>query len=399
MFKARSPLPATAGLLVALCFIGAVPATAAALSPEAPATVTVRVEGLNETKLLSTQVTTGAAPVVKDGNQAHACGGGSALGALELATGGNWSGPWNSKFNQYEVFSIEGETHEFEPGAKANYFWSFWLDGKESEVGACEAALHPGDRLLFFPSCFGEACPAPAPLPLEVQAPPSANVGEPVQLTVRRLTAAGVASEVAGASVAGGGAGGVTDAHGNLTLSFAQPGEALLRVSAPGTIRTETMVCVHAGNDGSCGTQAPAPSSSGPAEPRPVTAPVPYRGPYAVIAQVASVRDKHSYTSATAPRLLSGTVLAHVPVASVSLALRRRYHGRCYAYNAVRERFARSRCGADRFFPVANSAGFSYLLPARLPRGAYVLEVRATDAAGNVTTPSFGKSAIRFYVH
>jgi len=382
-----------------LAFVGAalLGLLAAAGAAAEPTSVTVRVEGLSETKLPPTPVALGTAPVVKDGNASHACGGGTALAALELATGGNWNGPWNSKFNQYEIFSIEGETHEFEPSSKANYFWSFWLDEKESEVGACEAQLQPGDRLLFFPSCFGEACPSPAPLPLGVQAPASAGVGEAVQVTVSRFTPAGVASNVAGATVAGGGASATTDALGHATLSFASAGETLLRVSAPGSVRTETTVCVHAGNDGTCGTQAPALAAPPPAV-HAAAPPPPYKGPYAVIAQVTSVRDQHVYAPAGAPRVLSGTVSAHVAVTSVSISLRRRHAGRCSVYNAVRERFVRARCGRSEFFAVARGASFSYLLPGKLGPGAYVLEVHANDAAGNQVTAAFGKSRIRFYV-
>lgn len=393
MSKARLLVPALAGVLLML------PSNAALAASPAPgeqATVTVRAEGLNETKLLPTQVTTNAAPVVKDGNAAHSCSGYSALGALEIATGGNWSGPWESSFSQYTIFSIGGEKHEFEPTSKANYFWAYWVNGKESEEGACIAQIHAGDRLLFFPSCFGEACPQPEPLPLEAQAAATANVGEAVRVSVKRFSKAGVGAELAGARIVGGGSEAITDAGGNAMLSFAHAGEVLLGISAPSSIRTEARICVHAGNDGTCGTSAPG-----------VAPPVvkvetlrakPYVGPYAVVAQVASVLDQHVYTRRSAPRVLSGSVAAHVGVTSVSLALQRRHHGRCYSYNGVRERFVRSRCALRAFFRVPSGSSFSYLLPAALPRGAYVLEVKATDAAGNVTTPTYGKSRIRFYV-
>jgi hypothetical protein len=395
MLKARLLVPALAG---ALLMLGATTAFAAPPPPLGQATVTVRVEGLNETKQLPTLLTTSETPVVKDGNPAHACSGYSALGALQIATSGNWSGPWESGFGQYTIFSIEGETHEFEPSSNANYFWAYWVNGTESEAGACIAQINSGDRLLFFPSCFGSACPAPEPLPLEAEAPATANVGEGVRVTVKRYSKAGVGSELAGARIVGGGTEAITDSHGSATLSFAHAGEALLGISAPGSIRTEARICVHAGNDGTCGTSVPVLSPL----PLTVKAPQPakpYIGPYAVIAQVASVLDQHVYTRRSAPRVLSGSVAAHVGVTSVSLALRRRNRGRCYSYNAVRERFARSRCAATAFFGVSNGSSFSYLLPTALPRGAYVLDVKATDSAGNVTTPTYGKSRIRFYVH
>ena len=83
---------------------------------------------------------------------------------------------------------------------------------------------------------------------------------------------------------------------------------------------------------------------------------------------------------------------------SVRIALRRRHGRRCFAYSGVRERFARARCGAAPFFGVATSRSFSYLLPAPLPPGRYVLDVEASDAAGNQTTLARGSSRIVFYV-
>jgi hypothetical protein len=170
-------------------------------APRAPASVSVRIEGLNETLLPATEVTTTLTPVIADGNPNHACGGTSALGALQDATGGHWSGPWSESFHQYQVFSILGENHGFEKESNANYFWSFWLNDKRSEVGLCEAGLGQGDRVLMVVECFGEACPAPEPLPLEIESPASANVAEAVTVTVRRYSPEGVASEVAGATV------------------------------------------------------------------------------------------------------------------------------------------------------------------------------------------------------
>jgi len=126
---------------------------------------------------------------------------------------------------------------------------------KEASVGACEAQLQAGDRVLFFPSCFGGACPA-SPAPLAVEAPPSANVGEAVPVTVRRYSATGEASPAAGASVTGAAAPVSTDAGGHATLTFTSAGQITVRVSAPESVRTETTVCVHAGNDGTCGAPA-----------------------------------------------------------------------------------------------------------------------------------------------
>jgi hypothetical protein len=395
-----SPRTATA---VLGCLVVSLLTCAPAAPAATPATVTVRVEGVSETKLPSTLLTTNTEPVVKDGKAEDACPGTSALGALQLATSGNWSGPWNAQFNQYEIFSIEGESHVFEPGAPANYFWSFWLDDKESEVGACEAQLNAGDRVLFFPSCFGAACP-PAPAPLEIEAPPSAAVGQAVAVSVRRFQASGASSPAAGATITGGSVPAVTNAAGAATLTFTGAGQLMLRVSAPESVRTEAAICVHNGNDGSCGAPAPSqPSTPSPtagvSPSRTTGAPqAPYKGPFAVVAQIAGISEHHVFAHGHAPRLLTGTVSAHTPVTSVSIALRRAYRGRCLAYSGVRERFAHAPCGSARFFEVARTSRFSYLLPAALLPGRYVLDVEAADAAGNRTVLARGTSRIVFFV-
>jgi hypothetical protein len=366
-----------------------------------PATVTVRVEGLSETKLPATQVTTNTTPVVKDGNPEHSCSGTSAIGALEFATAGNWSGPWNAGFKQYEIYSIAGETHLFEPAATANYFWSLWIDEKEAEVGACGAELQPGDRVVLFPGCFGSACPA-ALLPLGIEAPASANVGEPVSVTVKRYSASGQASEAAGATVTAGASTASTDAKGHATVSFAHTGQVTVRAEAPESVRDEVTLCVHNGNDGNCGTQAPgssAPSVGGGSNTSGVATFVSrYTGPYALVAGTTGLIDGHVYRRGQAPKVIAGSILAHSAVSSVSIELRRRYRGRCYAYDGTRERFRSAHCGTGSFFKVSANGAFSYLLPEALEPGRYVLDVQASDIAGNRTTLARGSSRLVFYV-
>ncbi len=401
------PLALCVAVLLLLALTGSVVAQSAR-ADEAP-TVTVRVEGINATLISPTQVTLTGSPVVKDGKSEDACSITSALGALQLASGGNWSGPWSTEFTQYSIYTIEGETHEFEKESKANYYWSFWLDDKEAGAGACEEQLHPGDRVLFFPSCFGELCPTPAPLPLEAEAPPSANVGEPIQVIVRRYTAAGVSSEVSGASVVGGGAGAITEAHGRATLTFSHAGETMLSVNAPDSIRTETDVCVHSGNDGNCGTTASCattgtcepiacPATTGSCEgPRRTVFPPP---PPPEVVRAAGVTNGHLYARRDAPRILEGSV--EVPLGDtlheVRVALERSAHHRCFAFSGRRGAFVRAGCHATRFFDVADTTSFSYLLPARLPAGRYVYDVEAVDDSGHVTRLAGGVSHVVFYV-
>jgi hypothetical protein len=392
--SARKPSTLSASLFAVLLALAAF-ALAGAPSALASANVTVRIEGIDKTLLAPTQVTTDATtPVVKDGNNEHSCSGASAAGALQLATGGSWNGEWFGGFG-YSAETILGETHAFEPGAAANYFWSYWRDNKASSVGICEGELQPGQSVLFFPECFSEtgACPAP-PNPLGVSAPAVAERGAPIAVTVTSYdNVSGAASPAAGATVAGGGASATTDALGHATLAIPQAGNIQLQVTAPNSVRTETTVCVHNGNDGTCGTTSP----SGASTPAPGAAAA-YKGPYAVVAQATGVQDGHFYPRGRGPKVLAGTIATHTSVASVGLKLRRSYRGRCFAYDGVAERFKRAHCGEGSFFSVGSAPSFSYLLPGALAPGRYVLDMQASDAAGNRTTLARGTSRIVFYV-
>jgi hypothetical protein len=180
-------------------------------------------------------------------------------------------------------------------------------------------------------------------------------------------------------------------------------GSYVVRAAAAGgeprPIPGETEICVHHGDDGTCGTPVPAGTSAvtPPAGTPPPIAP--YTGPYPLVGELTSVLDGHRYAHADAPRTLTGRIVAHASVTAISLRLRRSYHRRCWAYNGTRARLQRARCGRGEFFKVASGGdSFSYLLPARLPAGRYVLDVQATDAVGNHTPLARGSSRVVFYV-
>src|ERR1700756_376887 len=139
--------------IASLALIAATMLTFGALQAAAaaePANVTVRIEGSNETLLPATEVRTAPGPIVKDGNSEHFCDGTNAVGALDAATGGNWSGSWfgASEFGpgEYSVETILGESHLF----SGPTFWEFWIDNTPSEKGVCSKEVHNGDTLLFF---------------------------------------------------------------------------------------------------------------------------------------------------------------------------------------------------------------------------------------------------------
>ncbi|HEV7529678.1 MAG TPA: hypothetical protein VGO29_12340 [Solirubrobacteraceae bacterium] len=380
--------------LLAACLL--LIATAAVARAAAPASVTVRVEGSERTLLAPSTITTTAAPVVKDGKPADACTGTSAAGALEQATSGSWGGTYFNGLG-YSAETILGETHKFEFGAPANFFWSFWLNNTPSSKGICEAELNPGDSVLFFPDCFSEtgACP-PAPNPLGIAAPTVVEAGSPFTLTVTSYAnASGASSPAVGATVATAGTSTTTDSSGHATLALSEIGNVVVHASAASAVRSQATVCVHKANDGNCGTAVAAGTTTSGAA---AGSPQIYKGAYAVVARASGALDGHVYPARRAPRLLGGTVSAHTSLASVSLRLRRSFHGRCFAFDAISARFVRNRCGQGSFFKVSTSSRFSYLLPAALARGRYVLDIEATDTAGNHTTLARGSSRIVFYV-
>jgi hypothetical protein len=361
----------------------------------APATVTVRAEGSAGTVLAPTQVTTTTVPVVKEG---HSCSGTSAAGALDIATSGNWGGSWFEPGG----FFVETIASESLVNAPSSY-WTFWLDNKPATTGICEAELQPGDSILFFPECFGE-CPAP-PSPLGIEAPAVAEVGQSVTVKVNAYAnPSGARSAASGATVAYEGGHSSTDVSGHATVKFAHVGEMTVGASSPQAVRTETTICVHAGADGNCGTTRSVTgsgSSAGSATPTPaggVLSSAAYKGPYALVADVTGPIDGHVYSRRRAPRVLAGTIVAHSAVTSVSAELRRRYRDRCYAYDGARARFLAARCGSGSFFKLADGGAFSYLLPAALAPGRYVLDIKASDVAGNTTTLARGTSRRVFYV-
>lgn len=393
--RARVLLPAIAAVAVLLS--AGAPALAAT-----PGVVTVRVVGpapTFETLTPLTQVTTTASTLTKYGGS---CSGTSAAAALDVATAGRWEGSWSLEFGDYEVTSIDGlSLPPFQSGESG--YWAFWLDYKEAEVGVCKQQLNPGDQALFFPACYGEACP-PAPNVLDLQAPESAEAKAPVTITVVAHTPEGKEQPAAGVVVSGGGASGETDSTGKATLTFAGAGSYALHAGQSGAVPGEALICVHAGDDGTCGTPPPPPGSSMPSAlptETPVATPVitPYTGPYALVARASEPLDSHAYARHAAPRELAGNIIAHSRVTSVSIRLRRTWRGRCWAYDGTQARLVRVRCRVGNFFKLQSpSTAFRYLLPRRLPPGRYVYDIAATDAAGNSAPLDRGSSRIVFYV-
>ncbi len=371
-----------------------------------PGTVTVRVEGFNGTLVPQTTVTTTTTPVPVEGGS---CSGTSAGGALYDATRGDWEA--REEAEGAAVLGIDGV--DLPPFGEHDYaYWALWVNNKFASNGYCAEQLSANADVVIVGQCFalGQYCPSSATAPEHflTATPPSSRVlrvGESVSVTVGSLSTATEAAEPlpAGVTVQAGPSAAVPDEHGVATLSFSAAGTYTLQASAPDSVPSDPYtICVHNGNDGNCGTTAPgsqggvggAAGSSGTG----VAGFQSSKGPVALAAQLTGLREGHVYSARQAPRVLTGNVTSGAPIASVSIELHRRYRGRCSEYNGLRERFVPARCGQGRFFKVSSNGAFSYLLPAPLGQGRYVLDVEASNSDGEHTTLVRGSTRIVFYV-
>ena len=166
---------------------------------------------------------------------------------------------------------------------------------------------------------------------------------------------------------------------------------------------TEATVCVHNGNDGTCGTTVPAIRRICQRRPAP-------RQSY----RPALHRTAHTRWSAKAssviegPRLrrgararasCSGSVLAHTAVTSHDAPRAApRYKGRCSSFNGATSASLAHAAAQRRLLQGGQQRVFSYLLPAALPPGRYVLDIEARRRRGQPHDAREGVSRIVFYV-
>jgi hypothetical protein len=362
--------------------------------------VTVRVEGERTTLLPRTTITLGAPEPVSG------CAANSVAAAINLAVGGNWDhGEANNSGGDFTK-TILGETHEF---LHEGDTWAEWVNYKWGN-GICTDLLGEGDEIIMIADHEPEPTFAPTRWPLIVTGvPATASVGVPFTVHVSEVrtregtfaaAGEGTPTPVAGATIEGAGvSSSVSDASGSATVTLTSAGAAMLRAVLARDAPSATFsVCAHSGNDGNCGTRVQTGSTVTTSTTTTTAVAAPYKGPYAIVAKASDVLDDHVYARSKAPRVLSGTVTAHTRVASVGLRLRRSYRGRCWAYDGVSERFVRVRCGRGSFFVVSTTSSFSYLLPSALAPGRYVLDIEATDVAGNRTSLARGSTRIVFRV-
>jgi hypothetical protein len=364
-----------------------------------PSTVTVRVVGLTGTTLLpQTSVSTTTVPIEPEPSKP--CSGTSAGGALYDATHGNWVVKYDSGIG-YEIDGIQGLNFPpFSISSPPDAYWSFWLNGAPASSGACEQELEPGSDVVFFAQCtaIGTDCPTSktAPQHFLTESVPATNVqvGAPMSVTVGSLsTETGASESLPGeVTVSAGSVSAAPNAQGVATLTFPSVGTYTIEVAAPDSVPSDPhTVCVHNGNDGTCGTTIPGIPKGVPEIVHP---------PSVDVAMVGGVKNGHHYSRRNGPRILRGLVRvpAGATLREVRVSLQRRNGKRCMVFNGAREAFIHARCGVARFFSVGSAESFSYLLPVALPVGHYVYDIEAIDDAGNTTKLVAGASHVVFYV-
>jgi hypothetical protein len=415
----RRTLPALVGALVALLLLLSTSASAA------PITVNLRVEGATKTLyegpvnaepieppgieppvIESKDTTPGAHPCDVSNNGENGGFGATAAtptGTLyegAVAAHLSFAAGWFASLNDFRVEQVGEDVAN--SGGNGSY-WGYAVDFTTAEIGGCQIRLAPGSEVLWAYNFFN------LPHLLSLSGPTSVDVDVPFTVhVVDGQTGAPIAGAAVGQLVNGvtetSASSPTTDAAGNATVTLSQVGTERLKATQPESVRSNgVVVCVHNGNDGTCGTTetpvaCPATSSScGEAPTRKALPPPP---PLPDVVRAGGVLNGHLYSRRGAPRILEGSV--EVPFGNtlheVRIALERSIHHRCFAFGGRRGAFVRASCHATRFFDVADTTSFSYLLPARLPAGRYVYDIEAVDDSGQVTSLASGVSHVVFYV-
>jgi hypothetical protein len=415
-FRAR----AACGLLVACACACTVFAGGAAA---APITVNLRVEGSAAT-LFEGPVSTSAETIeTTSSGGPHPCNytenGGSealegnggpasatpttALHDAALASGLTFNAEW---FGNKAHGGSPGDFFVTQVGPDINQTsapfdaWGYAVQDTTAPVGGCQIALSPGSEVLWAYNYFN------LPHLLSLSGPTSVNVGTPFTVHVADgKTGESLAGATIGELIAGitktSATSPTTNASGNATVTISRAGELTLKATRNESVRSNGLaLCVHAGDDGTCGAPGPTTGTGSSTPPS-----APSKAGTAIAAEITGLIDRHRYSRRHAPRLITGQVTSDAGIKRVELRLTRTArttsgHRRCSYYDGSTGLFHTMRCGAahGRFFSVGNAASFSYLLPFALPRGHYVLDLQATDGAGQRTPLARGSSRVVFDV-
>ncbi|HWH96619.1 MAG TPA: Ig-like domain repeat protein [Baekduia sp.] len=326
-----------------------------------------------------------AASVNKPGGAS--CSGSVPATALETAVGGDWDGP------SYAVTRIKGEEHPFGPGGS----WSFYINGLYSNDTVCTAPLKDGDKvLLYWTNAYAQAG---YDEPVTAEVPATVTPGAAFTVTAHETTTSfdgngtgtSAIAPSADATISGGVATATTGADG--TASVTVPGGPYTLVVTKGNRAPARIVgCATSGSDGFCGTTQAAQTAPPAACAVAGSADDGFCGRpdrQAARGFLTGITEGMKYKKGRGPRQLTGrTEPDGSGLADVRLRLTRNDKGDCSTYDAKTEKFTTlKKCGATHgtWFSVGSQSTWSYLLPAKLARGRYVLDLQIVDKAGNKT--------------
>jgi hypothetical protein len=389
------------GLSVALLAFLTLTASAFAM----PISVNLRVEGSSATLFEGAVTTDGKEIGSASSEGSHPCdikdngsNGGFGISAgtpttalydAAVAGGLSFDASWSSVYNDFLVSAVGLNTNG---GAPEYPSWGYAVNFTTAGVGGCQFQLAPGSDVLWAYNYFNLSHL------LSATGPSSANLGAPIAVHVvdgqtgAPIAGAAIGEDVAGVTTTVPGSP-FTDANGNATVTLTRTGTTKLKATQAESVRSNGLVvCVHNGDDGTCGTTTVQGVPKGTPEIVHVT--------LVDVAKVSGVKNGGSYRRHKGPRILRG--LVQVPAGGtlrdVRISLQRRHGKKCLAFSGAKAAFVHTRCGVKRFFSVGGSESFSYLLPSALPSGHYVYDIEAVDRAGHVTKLVTGVSHVVFDV-
>jgi hypothetical protein len=406
MNASRRMLPVLAGAFLSLLLMSA-------SAVAAPITVKVRVEGSNDTlfegnvatqaETFETESSEGPHPCdykengpSSEENKTYEDGGNDGAtpttalhdAALEsgLAFNAKWYGSGKTGTENPGDFFVTQVGSDVELTEAPFDAWGYAVDDTTAIVGGCQIALAPGNEVLWAYNYFN------LKHLLSLSGPSSVTVGVPFAVHVvdgqtgEPISGAAVGELVSGVTNTSSSSP-TTNAAGNAMVTLTQTGAVTLKATQVESVRSNGLA-VNVVPVSACACGGPAPV-------------IPPLQPVADVAKVGGVKNGHVYSRRSAPRLLTGVV--EVPsggtLHQVRISLQRRYRGRCFDFSGSRESFVRTKkCGSAAFFSVGGSESFSYLLPARLPKGSYTYDIEAVNSAGQPTGLVSGISHVVFQV-
>ncbi len=214
----------------------------------------------------------------------------------------------------------------------------------------------------------------------------------PFGVSVVEYAADGKPSPVAGATVSGGDAAATTNAAGDATVTVSAAGPFSLRATKANRAPSASEgACATTGADALCGSTV-ADGGTGeaggdvPCETSGSDGRCGTTDREAPRATITAIRDGQRFTRAKGPRRITATITSDPSgLKLVKLRLTRTDGPRCTYYSGRSERFRPAPCGVKRasWFGVGDREQLDYLLPQKLGRGRYVLDVNAVDKAEN----------------